>query len=60
MKITSHRVRRAIVLTILSSYSILIADAQPIKGTVNDSSNEPIIGATIKVKQKPSLAQSPV
>ena len=56
MKIALHRVRRAIVLTILSSYSILIADAQPIKGTVNDSSNEPIIGATIKVKQKPSIA----
>ena len=56
MKIALHRVRRAIVLTILSSYSILIADAQPIKGTVNDSSNEPIIGATIKVKQEPSIA----
>ena len=45
---------RRYLLIILSLSSLLTVNAKTIKGIVNDSSGEPIIGATVKVKQKPS------
>lgn len=45
---------RRYLLIILSLSSLLTLNAKTIKGIVNDSSGEPIIGATVKVKQKPS------
>lgn len=56
MDIAFNKIGKYIALAVLSAGTFLTIDARTIKGIVNDTMGEPIIGATIKLKQNPAVA----
>lgn len=56
MNIATNLLRKCSALLVIMAFTFLTINARTIKGVINDSSGEPIIGATVKVKQRPIIA----